>query len=282
MSNIIHMETEIVRDFSKSSFLKVAAYWEDIENLNNKVQNIPWEGANSAIYQSHFRILSKNLEKSIENICELLLKVTREVDGWIAVDNRNAGEYEKIKSKSPSILEIINPIPSMKADISRLEFNIWWAKLSYEERLDFIIKEHEKIARSLGLEPVPIIIEEVPGKGDAFYSHFSNTITIDPNSLDEWGGSKIISLIAHETRHQYQHDCVVYYEQTGNAPEGVSVEQVQSWKINFEDYIDLDDDPKGYRNQPVENDAYSFGYNYLDEYFEPNSNSTSGGGGGGW
>lgn len=284
MSYIIHMDTEIVREFASSSYLKVAEYWEDIENLNKKVQNIPWEGVNSIIFTSLFRVLSKDLENSIEEICELLLKVTKEVDGWIAVDQRNAGHYSRINSGLETEGEIflekfLAPFTTIKSDIKRMGFNNWWKDLTYEERLDFIRKEHERIARSLGLDTVPILVEDIPGSAAGAYNPFFDSIRIDSDLLDDKNGYEIISIIAHETRHQYQHDCVVYYEQTGDAPEGINIDQVKNWKSNFDNYISLNDDPQGYRRQPVEKDAYAYGNNYEEEYLNSDHETQSGGGG---
>lgn len=284
MSNTIHMETEIVRDFALSYIFEMEKFWEEVEDLNKKVQNIPWEGVNSAIYQRQFWTLSKNLEKSLENISEIFLKVTREVDGWISVDQRNAGEYLNLKSSIKTggdlfIEEFLAPFTTIYNDIKRIEFNNWWKTLSQEERMEFIKKEHEKIARSLGMESVPIEIQDFSGSADSTYNSLFGSIRFKSSLLDEKNGYQILSLIAHETRHQYQHDCVAFYEQTGNAPEGISVEQVIKWKGDFENYISINDDPTGYYNQSVEKDAYSFGDNYEKEYLNQGDEPLTGSGG---
>jgi hypothetical protein len=75
---------------------------------------------------------------------------------------------------------------------------------------------------------------------------------------------------------------VRYFEQTGNPPEGVSLQEVQGWKENLDNYIPADKNPIGYMFQKVEIDARVEGTNFANDFMlETNGGGGFGGGGGG-
>jgi len=73
---------------------------------------------------------------------------------------------------------------------------------------------------------------------------------------------------------------VRYFEETGNPPEGVTLDEVQGWKYNDEHYIDSSKDFGGYYTQANEIDSRNYGSNYATQVameFAANN-----GGGGAW
>jgi hypothetical protein len=81
-----------------------------------------------------------------------------------------------------------------------------------------------------------------------------NTMSLDDGNLHELGG--LLDTVTHEMRHNLQHEAVENPERFPDIPRDV----IASWAVNFQDgnYIRYSDDPRGYNDQPVEADAWSF------------------------
>ncbi len=72
-----------------------------------------------------------------------------------------------------------------------------------------------------------------------------------------------VDTILHESRHAVQHAAMYDHN-----PLGFDNETIISWVKNRKNYIR--NDPKAYREQPVEADAFSFAANIIHTYFQNN------------
>ena len=63
----------------------------------------------------------------------------------------------------------------------------------------------------------------------------------------------LLETVSHEPRHAYQHEAVDHPTKFM-----VSKETIDTWKKNFDNYIDSGTNYQQYRDQPVEVDARSF------------------------
>lgn len=102
------------------------------------------------------------------------------------------------------------------------------------------------------------------GTSYGYYNHFFKEVSINEwllnpaNESETWNAEFLYNeqfdTIRHELRHAYQHSAV-------DKPEDfiVSDKTTQSWKKNFDNYIQFEDDPDAYGKQPVEKDAWDFG-----------------------
>ncbi len=83
----------------------------------------------------------------------------------------------------------------------------------------------------------------------------ADVLTDSSNRLDA------LDTVFHECRHAYQHMATLNPRQYG-----VSGETAQAWSFNFDHYIDYDDDPEGYFDQAVEQDASNFANTFINSW----------------
>ena len=92
-------------------------------------------------------------------------------------------------------------------------------------------------------------------------------LRIDEGNLDD---PTILGTVAHEVRHAQQHKAVDdlpwWWWEDYHGPPGVSQDEVEDWRDNFDDYkTSKDDGFDAYHDQPVEADARETGGGYLDD-----------------
>ena len=90
-----------------------------------------------------------------------------------------------------------------------------------------------------------------------YYSHGSHSVTLNAQALTDsqgnWDSYDLLETVSHELRHAYQHEAVDHPTKFM-----VSKETIDTWKKNFDNYIDSGTNYQQYRDQPVEVDARSF------------------------
>lgn len=154
-----------------------------------------------------------------------------------------------------------------------------WEQMTDDERRALVEHISEELAREAGVDDFEVRIEDLEDKDgdgtdddpqtDSFgsWSEDERVLRIDEGNLDD---PKILATVAHEVRHAQQEkeidDLPFWPWEDYDPPPGITEEQVEEWKDNFEDYKTSEDDGfEAYHDQPVEEDAREAGSRYLDE-----------------
>lgn len=164
-----------------------------------------------------------------------------------------------------------------------------WAQMSDDERRATLEEMAEALADGYAVDGFEIRIEDLEdsdGDGDdddpdtdshGSWSDHDRVLRIDTNDLDD---PDTINTMAHEVRHAAQHENVRdafpglvdqalieagLKDDPFHPPPGVTRDEVEAWRDNFEDYQAPQDGFDDYFNQPVEQDARASGDAYVDD-----------------
>jgi len=183
---------------------------------------------------------------------ELLLEVTDlESIGEALETCEQVSEVTPISDLLPEQLEA-NTAGAL-SDVFTPEVITEWPEMSAIERQGIAETASQRLNESLGTD-APIQFRELD-EGCYGYRN-SEGITINSACFESGDLSELRELVdtlAHEHRHEYQHEAIANPERFG-----ISEEKALEWQQNFDDYISDIDDPEGYWNQPVERDAREF------------------------
>ncbi|MBP5189711.1 MAG: hypothetical protein J6031_02205 [Bacteroidales bacterium] len=137
-----------------------------------------------------------------------------------------------------------------------------WGNMTIEQRSAKYQEYQHAVAEALGIEAGNVIFKDIPGaygynNGDG--NVYLNTMLLE----DPQWVIKCIDTIAHETRHQFQHEAVLDPERFGISPE---VAKEWAWAIENYTQEDLSQyDPWGYHYNPIEIDSRYFGESVVRE-----------------
>lgn len=148
---------------------------------------------------------------------------------------------------------------------SNSEFIKYFGKEKWEEgEILYVINEIAgNISRDyLGLEPIPVIFEEIPGNISVLDIK-EKYIKLNPKYKNDL--ITLIASLSHELEHYYQ----LVYVKSYDTP------KAKRWKLELENYI-TDQNPNGNELQEIEIDAEAFAKVILItefgiEYHNPNS-----------
>lgn len=137
-----------------------------------------------------------------------------------------------------------------------------WGNMSLEQRNAVFQEYQHAVAEALGIEAGQVIFKDIPGAYG--YNNGDGNVYLNIMLLEDpkWV-IKCIDTIAHETRHQFQHDAVLDPERFGISPE-----VAKEWAWAIENYTDQDlsqYDPWGYHYNPIEMDSRYFGESVVRE-----------------
>lgn len=137
-----------------------------------------------------------------------------------------------------------------------------WGNMTLEERNAVFQEYQHAVAEALGIEPGNVIFKDIPRAYG--YNNGDGNVYLNVMLLEDpkWV-IKCIDTIAHETRHQFQHDAVMDPERFGISPE-----VAKEWAWAIENYTDEDlsqYDPWGYHYNPIEIDSRYFGESVVRE-----------------
>lgn len=140
-----------------------------------------------------------------------------------------------------------------------------WVALNDDERLDTLQKVEDALAAAQRRPSVELRwASDLEATTACQYigSTAPSFIKVNNTWLAETDLHEALTLLAHESRHAYQHYAI---ENSGVHPDKA---QVESWLNNYtnENYIELTKNFKGYWNQPVERDARHFGDLFADKF----------------
>lgn len=138
-----------------------------------------------------------------------------------------------------------------------------WNKYSAKKRYKILQALEKKVAKSLNIEPLELIIRDDPTWncfGAFVASKDVRAIYINSNLLTEpLFRFHTMETIAHETRHAYQYEIVKkdlkWWQFTA-----------KRWKENWESYFSSSVDDVMYNNQAVERDAQKFSLKFLRKH----------------
>lgn len=132
-----------------------------------------------------------------------------------------------------------------------------WGRLPLETRNEILQDYQHAIADSLGIERGQVIFEEMDDDVNGYNNGDGNVYLNIRMLADPRYVIGLIDVVAHETRHQFQHAVV---ENPGRF--GISQEVANEWAYGMEYYTDggvTQYDPWGYHYNPLETDARYFG-----------------------
>lgn len=135
-----------------------------------------------------------------------------------------------------------------------------WENLSEEERIALCALVAQIETKSLGMTMTAgIIVKDLDENIAGTYSHQNRLISIDREYLMRASGMKLINVVCHEVRHQYQHEIVDFYDNLEDSKKDLAIfDEIRYIKENYENYITYQDDADGYANQYIEGDAREY------------------------
>jgi hypothetical protein len=131
-----------------------------------------------------------------------------------------------------------------------------WPTLTGPQRMEALREVHRVYVAAFGMVPSPISFEPLKNFGVYVASEKLlkvNSKLIEPeHAKPENVVVELVCTVIHETRHYIQWRVI----QRANAFPSFSPSTVKDWAVDYYVYIDPDKDYKGYRNKPVEADAF--------------------------
>ena len=137
-----------------------------------------------------------------------------------------------------------------------------WNNMTIEQRSAKYQEYQHAVAEALDIEPGEVVFKDIPGAYG--YNNGDGNVYLNRMLLEDpqWI-IKCIDTIAHETRHQFQHEAVLDPERYGISPE---VAKEWAWAIENYTQDDLSQyDPWGYHYNPIEIDSRYFGESVVRE-----------------
>jgi len=258
-----------------------------VRTLRNSVDDL--EGEASA---KQFRISDEGVVEDLKDPPEFT--APRQADEYTAERNRLAEglaeEAGRLVDRAVQIdSALFQAVPYRDEEQERRgladpEVTQRWGELSMSEKQAVLTQVVEEELADLDLDPPPTVTFIHPDDPDADpdfhenglngrWSSSRNEIWIHPDTLDD---PQRLGTAAHEARHARQSDAVddlgrnPWEFLTGQDPfeqhedAGISREEAEEWEENFDNYVDSDEDPEGYYTQPVEEDAFDRGSDFVD------------------
>lgn len=145
-----------------------------------------------------------------------------------------------------------------------------WAGLSLEERLGVLQTVANIEQRYLGLSHELNVGTKTLEEGVlGCYDESEHLILISVDCLLNESSHKCVEVTCHECRHAYQIALTYAYQSLDAKYRTLLLfTDVQSYEMEFCNYIDADDDIYGYISQRCESDAYLYGLIAADDYFQ--------------
>lgn len=139
-----------------------------------------------------------------------------------------------------------------------------WGLMDLQERQDKLTEYAERVADVLGVNINVVFQQGLLDQGAWGYNDGQGNVVLDASFVyDPAQVLEAISTIAHETRHQFQHDVCEH-------PENYDIDPytVAEWQAGYKNYtqqMQTAEDPWGYFFNPLEIDARYFGESVVRE-----------------
>lgn len=134
-----------------------------------------------------------------------------------------------------------------------------WSRLSFRERATALRGLAVDAGNAMGIEIKGVEFYNGKRKSRGYYSGDGYLYLNSDVLYDESQREDALDTIFHEGRHAFQREAM-------NDPKkyGISESTAKAWRNNQPpNYIRYEEDPKAYRSQPVEKDAFSFAGNVI-------------------
>ena len=145
-----------------------------------------------------------------------------------------------------------------------------WVNLTLEERLGVLQTIANIEQRYLGISHELIVGTKTLDEGTlGCYNESEHLILISVDCLVNDSSYKAVEIICHEARHAYQYCMISAFESMDDKYRNLlAFRDVQSYEMEFSNYIDGENDYYGYISQKCESDAYLYGIIAADDYFQ--------------
>ncbi|OQA21914.1 MAG: hypothetical protein BWY63_01075 [Chloroflexi bacterium ADurb.Bin360] len=273
----IRLNTQQAREVAQRLCAEADALDRMTNSLNHAIGSLDtwaWDGRSRARAESHLNRVApsgRDAAQMLEDLGRKLRHVADTFEREDATASRNLEgmswvEWDRDRSE---------PANDRVAVIARNRRQIQenWDAMNLDERKLWLANWYNEICKKLGIKPVNFRIRDLddPKGQDArgvynsgFIGLFAS-LSIDVDNVKGDDPFVVMETVVHETRHQYQHYLV---EHPDERPDGISKEQIETWKRNFNNYKKAKDDFEAYRKQPVEQDARDFASQSVDSYIE--------------
>ncbi|MCL2410310.1 MAG: hypothetical protein FWC97_01580 [Treponema sp.] len=143
-----------------------------------------------------------------------------------------------------------------------------WKNWDKHERLAALNELEGQNAIDQGRVPADVEGENLPLNINGSYDYDENKIAIDNEILESDEPYDALRTYYHESRHAYQ------YDQAEDPERADYPEQAGLWKLNFDNYIEPEDNPAKYEAQAIEQDAREYASEKMHEYNRTHSLET--------
>lgn len=135
-----------------------------------------------------------------------------------------------------------------------------WQNMNYDQRVEALQNLEFSEAASQGRPGAVLAGAAMSAGTNGYYDPELNNIYINNDLINAESPDQALETCFHEGRHAYQ-------THEANLPAVAdNPEQAQEWENNFDNYIEYNQDPQGYWNQPVEVDARQYAQERMQEY----------------
>lgn len=152
-------------------------------------------------------------------------------------------------------------------------------QMSSSEKIAAMENLSKELIKLYDLNDVQVEIVHIPTNSFGYYCHDTKTLTVDisyllydmntinadnRDTIFEYAVRETIDTIVHELRHAVQHKAI---QLDNNEYWEIDESKRIEWAQNIINYISPDVDPKGYYQQPIECDAFTFAHESLKGVF---------------
>jgi len=142
-----------------------------------------------------------------------------------------------------------------------------WEKMNVSQRLDLLKVLADMETAYHGIDPVRLCADPLAQNILGHYDYRARTVTVNLLYLKEMDARTMAETVFHECYHAYQHDLVDIYLATDPEYRDVRFfDAVSHYAEEFAEYIDVDEDPEGYRTQRCEWDSDEYAYDAIEDY----------------
>lgn len=220
MANIIHMETEQVRQMAQWLYQNSVSTDEIIQSLRGSLQNLNWDGNNRYQFEAELLQITSQIDALNEQCNQLSKVVLQEVEQWEeAAAHFGAGElgYGQVGIRNPGVWEtirgwfinIFNPPPRKIYTLSEgsnamQDEPIAQDLLAFavEQKITFVIEETGERLGYQGDDGTVVPIRQGDSIGGGNFDPKSGAITIDPETLKYVKSPQhLAALLTHEMQH---------------------------------------------------------------------------------
>lgn len=289
----VRMVTEQVEDMAvKLKDLSHVVY-HATDQLKSQANRGFWTGASAEDFTQQINATCSRLHGLAEEAVKLYMDVVREEEEWITVDQQGVNRLKQIciaprtPGNEPSFRMgmdyLADKFEDGYYDRRYKNFVNWWKTQSVDERKQYLQELQNRLADRYGMPRVMVVIDDLQdGSGDMQGVNIGGVLIVDVDNLNKDDPWRLLETTFHETRHEYQREVAVNYQNSGQIPEGMTKQQVEKWvyELDGDNYVNGEDNFSDYYNQAIETDARDYGDILMKDAL--NDMDQGGSGGGAW